>query len=322
MDKFEYMNLNSPFFLNPLILGFLLDSIVGDPHRLPHPIRWFGHAIYWGEKKWNHGLHRFAKGMALSICLIAAVWIFLFFGLKFLEPHTTIYWLLSAVLVFYGLANHSLIAEALKVERKLTREGLEAGRKQLSYIVGRDTSLLNENQIRTAILETLAENLSDGVIAPLFFYALGGVPLMFAYKMVNTLDSMIGYKSERYRDFGRFAARTDDWANFVPARITALLMVLVTLNFRALKFIFRYGRKHASPNSGYPESALAGILDVRFGGTNTYHGQLVQKPYIGYNPRTVLHSDILKACILNAAVATVGVGIVWATQFFEFLRLL
>jgi len=301
---------------NPLLIGFLLDALIGDPYLLPHPIRWFGNAISFGEKRLNAGARRKLKGALMAALLIISVWAILFLGLKLIEPFETATLIVSSILVFYGLASHTLIAEALKVERKLSAEGLEAGRKQLSFIVGRDTSKLNENQIRTAVLETLAENLSDGVIAPLFYYALGGIPLMFAYKMVNTLDSMIGYKSERYKDFGWFAARTDDWANLIPARLTALLMVMVTFSFRGLKFIFKYGQKHASPNSGYPESAMAGILNVWFGGPNVYHGQLVDKPYIGTNARNILKQDLYKACVVNGLVAIVAVVAILVLLFF------
>ena len=297
----------SELFKNPLLIGFLLDTLIGDPYKLPHPIRWFGNFIAFGERSFNNGSNRKLKGALMAVVLIFSFWATLFFGLKLIEPFETATLIFTSILVFYGLANHTLIAEALKVERKLSVEGLEAGRKQLSFIVGRDTSNLNENQIRTAVLETLAENLSDGVVAPLFFYALGGIPLMFAYKMVNTLDSMIGYKSDRYKNFGWFAARTDDWANLIPARLTALLMVLVTFSFRGAKFVFNYGRKHASPNSGYPESAMAGILNVRFGGPNVYHGELVEKPYIGTNARNILKQDLYKACIINSLVAIVAV---------------
>jgi adenosylcobinamide-phosphate synthase len=166
---------------------------------------------------------------------------------------------------------------------------------------------LSENQIRIAALETLSENLSDGVIAPLFYYAIGGIPLMLAYKMVNTLDSMIGYNNERFKDFGMFAARTDDVANFIPSRITALLMVLVTLNWKGLKFILKYGNKHSSPNSGYPEAALAGILNCRFGGPNLYHCKTIEKPFIGDNNRTISNNCIIQACLINLAASFTSV---------------
>jgi len=217
---------------------------------------------------------------------------------------------LASLGVFYGLANRSLIQESYKVMKALQGEGLEAGRKQLSYIVGRETSNLNEQQIRTAVLETLAENLSDGVIAPLFFYALGGVPAMLAYKMANTLDSMIGYKNDRFRQFGWFAARFDDVINFIPARITALLMVVLSFSWRGLAYIFRYGHRHSSPNAGYPEAALAGILNCRFGGPNVYHGILVEKPYIGKNVREITNRDFYRTCVLNFFTCLVMIGLI------------
>ena len=302
--------------ISPLLPGFLLDCLLGDPYRLPHPVRWLGHAIAWGEIRLNKERNRKWKGAGMTIVLTGLVWLVLFFGLKSVESFAVAHFVVSSVLVFYGLANHSLIAEAWNVERRLRSEGLEAGRRQLSYIVGRDTSYLYENQIRTAVLETLAENLSDGVVAPLFFYAIGGIPLMFAYKMVNTLDSMIGYKSERYNEFGWFAARADDWANFIPARLTAFLMVLISLSLRGLRYLFLHGHKHASPNSGYPEAALAGILNVRFGGPNTYHGQLVHKPYIGNKNRVISSRDMVIACILNASVALAVVTLILLLQHF------
>lgn len=176
---------------------------------------------------------------------------------------------------------------------------LEAGRKQVARIVGRDTSALTDQEVRTAALETLAENLSDGVIAPLFWYFLLGVPGMLAYKMVNTLDSMIGYRNARYKDYGCWAARMDDVANYLPARLTALLMVLVSGRWSLLKFVAHYGRMHASPNSGYPEAALAGILNCRFGGPHDYFGETVYKPFIGDNPRPLSSRDMRVAIRVN-----------------------
>ena len=153
--------------------------------------------------------------------------------------------------------------------------------------------------MRTAALETLAENLSDGVIAPLFWYALLGVPGMLAYKMVNTLDSMIGYKTNRYKDFGCWAAHIDDIANYIPARLTALLMVVVAGKPQLAVFVWRNGRNHASPNSGYPEAALAGILDCRFGGPHYYFGELFDKPFIGSNDRPLSTDDMKTAVRVN-----------------------
>lgn len=154
----------------------------------------------------------------------------------------------------------------------------------------------------------MSENLSDGVVAPLLFYFIAGVPGMLTYKMINTLDSMIGYRNERYAHFGKFAARLDDIANFIPARITALLMILVSLSPRGWQFVIRYGHHHKSPNSGYPEAALAGIMDLRFGGPNVYHGKMVDKPYIGVNNRAVKHEEFKTVSSINHAVCLLVVA--------------
>lgn len=292
----------------PLLAGYGLDLLLGDPEWLPHPIRLFGTAIYKGEKLLNRGTHRFWKGALLTISYCAAV--FFFFQLSaqwLLSWHWAPYLIFSTVFIYYGLANKTLITEGATVFQVLNEQGLEAGRKQLSRIVGRDTSALTPQQIRIAVLETMSENLSDGVIAPLFYYAIAGVPGIMTYKMINTLDSMIGYRNERYELFGKMAARLDDVANYLPARLTAGLMALVSWSRRSWQFIFRYGHKHKSPNSGYPEAALAGILDTRFGGPNVYHGKLVEKPYIGKNDRTVLHGEIAIASRINHKVCLVTI---------------
>ncbi|MDX8341074.1 adenosylcobinamide-phosphate synthase CbiB [Draconibacterium sp. IB214405] len=293
----------------PLLAGFALDCLIGDPHFLPHPIRLFGKVISVGVAKLNRGRYRKIKGAVLASFLILCTYLLFKLGLTALSAYQDLFLIASSILVFYGLANRSLIQESLRVIIKLENEGLEAGRQQLSMIVGRETTQLNKNKIRTAVLETLAENLSDGVIAPLFFYFIGGVPAMFAYKMANTLDSMIGYKNERYKDFGFFAAKLDDVLNFIPARLTAVIMAIVSFKLRAIKFIFKYGSKHSSTNAGYPEAALAGILNCRFGGPNRYHGVLVNKPFIGMNPRPVSANDVYKACVINVAVTLVFIGV-------------
>lgn len=294
----------------PLIAGFVLDCLLGDPHWLPHPIRLFGWLISKFEGLLNKGKTRKLKGAITAIVLIGTTWITFWAISEISQVNSYVYYSIAGLFVFYGLANRSLITEAWQVEKVLHSEGLEAGRKQLSFIVGRETKNLNENQIRTAILETLAENLSDGVIAPLFYYAIGGFPLMMAYKMVNTLDSMIGYKSDRYKEFGWFAAKFDDIVNYVPARITALLMVIITISFRGVLYIFKYGSKHSSPNAGYPEAALAGILNCRFGGPNYYHGKLVEKPFIGFNDRKITSSDIKKTLLINLVTTVSFVAVI------------
>lgn len=281
----------------PLLLGWLLDFNFGDPSRLPHPIVWFGKMISWGEHRLNKGSHRMAKGAMMAVCFILLVF-FVMWGFKQLVPSKVLWLIVDTVIIFYCLAGTTLIREVREVFLALDRS-LDEGRQQVARIVGRETSQLSAQEVRTAALETLAENLSDGVIAPLFWFALLGTPGMLAYKMVNTLDSMIGYRTERYKDFGCWAARIDDVANYIPARLTALLMVIASGKWSLLKFVWKNGRKHASPNSGYPEAALAGILNCRFGGPHYYFGELFDKPYIGENERELTTRDMRTAVRVN-----------------------
>ena len=281
----------------PLLLGWLLDFVFGDPSRLPHPIVWFGKMISFGEHRLNHGTHRMFKGAVMAVCFILIVF-FVVWGLKRLVPNVVLWLILDTIIIFYCLAGTTLIREVREVFLALDRS-LDEGRKQVARIVGRDTSQLSAQEVRTAALETLAENLSDGVIAPLFWFALLGTPGMLAYKMVNTLDSMIGYRTERYKDFGCWAAHIDDVANYIPARLTALLMVIASGKWSLLKFVWKNGRRHASPNSGYPEAALAGILNCRFGGPHYYFGELFDKPYIGENDRELTTADMHTATRIN-----------------------
>ena len=285
--------------LIPLAGGFLLDKILGDPLWLPHPVVGFGKLISRWERRGNQGAHRRRNGAWTAIGLVVLTFLVskgLLEAAALLHPWVKI--ALSVVAVFYCLAGKTLIDE-VRMVFEAADTSLEAGRKQVARIVGRDTSSLTDQEVRTAALETLAENLSDGVIAPLFWYFLLGVPGMLAYKMVNTLDSMIGYRNARYKDFGCWAARMDDVANYLPARLTALLIVLVSGRWSLLKFVAHYGRMHASPNSGYPEAALAGILNCRFGGPHDYFGETVYKPFIGDNPRPLDSRDMRVAIRVN-----------------------
>jgi adenosylcobinamide-phosphate synthase len=303
--------------LGPLVAGWSLDLLLGDPARLPHPVVGFGRLISSGERWLNRGAHRVAKGGVLAVGLVAAtggaVW-GLRVGLTHISP-----WLWAAaatILIFYSLAGTTLIREVREVFRALDRS-LDQGRAQVARIVGRDTSGLSAHQVRTAALETLAENLNDGVVAPLFWLAVGGVPAMVAYKMVNTLDSMIGYRTERYAEFGRVAARLDDAAGWIPARLTALLMVALAprstrpddathpdgATRRDLwRSVRRFGPAHSSPNSGWPEAALAGALDCRFGGPHDYFGRRVDKPWIGLRDRPLTTRDMRIAIAINRRV--------------------
>jgi adenosylcobinamide-phosphate synthase len=297
----------------PLLAGYAADLLLGDPRSWPHPIKAYGFAIRQGARLLNKGRGRFWKGMLLTIVCCSVVYI-LFGSAQWALRRWWLpgYYIFSTIFVFFALANKSLLQEGQAVFATLEKQGLKAGRQRLSWIVGRETGHLSAQQIRIAVLESMSENLSDGVIAPLLFYAIGGLPAMLLYKMINTLDSMIGYRNQAYRLFGRFAARLDDVANFIPARVTALLMALVTASPRSVRFILRYGRAHASPNSGYPEAALAGILGCRFGGTNIYQGVAVTKPFIGTEDRVLTQKDFARVKYINHAVAFVTIAAIMA----------
>jgi adenosylcobinamide-phosphate synthase len=299
------------FVILPLLLGWFLDLLIGDPAWLPHPVVGFGKMISFGEHRLNKGTHRKLKGALMAIVLISMVFAVAYFGLSILPPFGRVG--VDLILIFYCLAGTTLIREVRQVFLALDRS-LDEGRKQVARIVGRDTSELSAQEVRTAALETLAENLSDGVIAPLFWFAILGIPGMLAYKMVNTLDSMIGYKTDRYRDFGCWAAHIDDIANYIPARLTALLMVVAAGKPRLTAFVRQNGRNHASPNSGYPEAALAGILNCRFGGPHYYFGQLFDKPYIGTNDRPLTTDDMKTAVRVNRTAEVLMIVLVAAVS--------
>lgn len=309
------MSIYSIVLILPLITGWVFDYMLGDPERLPHPVVLFGKIIGKGEKILNKGKQRKIKGGMFAIACILTVYLVMLGLSKIASLSILLYVAISSIFIFYCLAGKTLRKE-VKMTFKAVERSTEEGRKQVSRIVGRDTSALTPQEIRTAALETLAENLSDGVIAPLFWLFLLGVPGMMAYKMVNTLDSMIGYQNERYKEFGCWAAKIDDFANYVPARLTALLMVLASCFIHpdtrhehggksrpkkmsvpkrlksSLAFVAHFGPQHASPNSGWPEAALASILDCRFGGPHNYFGEYFYKPYIGTNARLLTTDDM------------------------------
>lgn len=282
-----------------VFIAWLLDKLFGDPVWLPHPVVLFGKTIALGEKHLNRGTHRCLKGGILAVVLILLTFLLTHWLMRFLfSLHPLAFYLMVVLGVFFGLAGTTLIREVRATFIALDHS-LAEGRRQVARIVGRDTSQLSAQEIRKAALETLAENLSDGVVAPLFWFILLGVPGMMTYKMINTLDSMIAYRTERYREFGTVAARIDDVANYLPSRLTAFLMVMVAGRPHLLRFVSKYGNHHASPNSGYPESALAGILNCQFGGTHSYFGEVIEKPTIGYNDRPLNSSDMERACRIN-----------------------
>ncbi|TWF34893.1 adenosylcobinamide-phosphate synthase [Chitinophaga polysaccharea] len=303
-------------FVLPLLLGYLLDLVLGDPQSWPHPVKGYGKLIHYGTQRLNKGGARFWKGALLTVASCTAVYLFFYGMQKALMPWPLAYYSFSTIFIFFALANKSLLKEGREVFDALQYNGLEAGRQRLSRIVGRDTTELTPDQVRIAVMESMSENLSDGVVAPLCFYAVLGLPGMMMYKMINTLDSMIGYKNEKYLHFGRFAARLDDVANYIPARLTAGLMIILYGSSRAWYFVVKYGAAHTSPNAGYPEAALAGILDCRFGGPNTYQGKLVDKPYIGENDRSIAHEEFRTVALLNHAVTFTVVICIAAIKYY------
>lgn len=304
---------SNPSLLVPLssfLIGWLLDRLFGDPERLPHPVVLFGKMIAKGERMLNLGKWRVLKGALLAVMLISVV-VFATWTMIVVADKVNIYlgMAMRAILVFYCLAGTTLIREVRQVFYAID-SSLDEGRQQVARIVGRDTSELTDEEVRKAALETLAENLNDGVIAPLFWFAIGGVPAMMGYKMVNTLDSMIAYHSPRYLKFGKAAARIDDIANYIPARLTALLMLIAARRLNLVSFVMKYGPCHASPNSGWPEAALAGILGCRFGGPHKYFGETFDKPYIGNQDKPLTREDIEKAVRINRTAETLGVIII------------
>ena len=292
------------------LIGWFLDRLLGDPSYLPHPVVLFGKMIAKGERRLNRGKFRVFKGALLAISLISVV-VLATWTLMLIADDINIYigMAVRAILVFYCLAGTTLIREVRQVFYAIDRS-LDEGRRQVARIVGRDTSELTDEEVRKAALETLAENLSDGVIAPLFWFAVGGVQAMMGYKMVNTLDSMIGYHSPRYLKFGKVAARIDDIANYIPARLTALLMLIAAKRLFIIRFVMKYGPCHASPNSGWPEAALAGILGCRFGGPHKYFGETFDKPYIGDKDKPLTRQDMEIAVRINRIAEAIAVILV------------
>lgn len=316
-----------------VLCAVVLDFFVGDPYWFPHPVKFMGRLISLEEKC----IRRFvasARGLRLCGFLITAFNIFLSSGLTFLLLHflKSHAWLHFAVEVFIAttcIAARSLDYEATKVLKALSKN-LTAGRKQLSNIVGRDTADLSEAEIYKACIETVAENTNDGVIAPLVYLLLFGAVGGIAFKQINTLDSMIGYNNERYKDFGYAAAKTDDVANFLPSRLSALLFLAAARVFRQTfspadrkrgLAIFKRDRfNHLSPNSAQTESVIAGLLGVQLGGTHRYFGKLVEKKTIGDAVREPEAADVRKTIrlmyaseLLLLSAASFAIGICYAT---------
>ncbi|SNS94362.1 adenosylcobinamide-phosphate synthase [Granulicella rosea] len=274
-----------PVILLPL--AYAADRIAGDPEWFPHPVRLIGHAISQGETMLRYDGEgdrvALAKGATLALAVVASSYCLSAAAIELARRRSAVLGSFVEVLLAWTcLAARNLEQEATSVADALTTGDLPCARTRLARIVGRDTASLDECEISRAVIETLAESASDGVVAPMFYMALGGVPLAMAYKAVNTLDSMIGHADARYLYFGKFAARLDDAANLLPARLTALAIAMASpAPKRALDIWHRDGYKHKSPNAGQPEAAISGALAVRLGGANTYAGELIESPVMG-----------------------------------------
>lgn len=273
-----------------IILAVILDFILGDPYSFPHPVKLMGNIIS-REEKIARKITNSKKGLKLLGLIIVLINIFLGFVIPYLllnsiKQYNILYSILNIYLIYTCVAARSLHYEGNKVKEALIKS-IEEGRHRLSYIVGRDTTQLEEEEIIKATVETVAENTSDGVIAPLFYIFLLGAPGGLTYKFVNTMDSMLGYIDDKYIDIGYFPAKVDDIFNYIPARLTAFLMILSSIGRFDVKqgkrILLRDRKNHKSPNSGYPESSVAGLLGIKLGGDNFYHGVLVKKPTIGDN---------------------------------------
>ena len=297
-----------------MTIGFALDLLIGDPARLPHPVAGIGLIIAWLEK----GLRALFPARPAWEIVGGGILVCLTTGLAFVLPYFLLVQAykidayaglaLESLFCFQILATKSLRDAGMRVRDALVSGSIESAREAVGHIVGRDVAGLDSRGVARAAVETVAENSSDGVVAPMLYFAVGGAPLAFAYKAINTMDSMLGYRNDRYLHFGRVAARMDDAANFIPARLTALLMLaasgILGLDWRNAARIYRRDRKnHGSPNSGQPEAACAGTLGIRLGGASSYGGVVVEKPFIGDPDREIEPEDIRRANRLLYATA-------------------
>lgn len=303
-----------------LLAGFLLDCLLGDPHFFPHPVRFMGKFIFFLEKRLRNPenspkVQKF-KGLVLVLALILASFSLsyaILFAAKAFSP--LLFLSVESLMCYQCIAARSLCHESMKVYHKLKKGSLEEARKAVSMIVGRDTDILDEKGVAKAAVETVAENTSDGVVAPIFYMALFGSCGGMVYKAINTMDSMIAYKNEKYLHFGFFAAKVDDLANLLPSRLSALLMIFSSLILslwperlrfnakNAAKIFIRDRYKHASPNSAQTESVMAGSLGLRLAGDTVYGGVIEKKDFIGDGTREIEAKDIIRSNILMYATS-------------------
>ena len=304
-----------------LVMGYILDLIFGDPYWMPHPVRFIGNLISILEKVIRRFMPKTKRGeyiggiiltvMVVSVSMVIPLVIILM--AKSINTYLAL--TVETFMCYQILATKSLKIESMKVYDELAKNDLPSARKAVSMIVGRDTKDLTFSGVAKAAVETVAENTSDGIIAPMIFIAIGGAPMGFFYKAINTMDSMVGYKNEKYMNFGRFAAKLDDVVNYLPARISAYQMILSSFFLRydyknAFKIYKRDRYNHASPNSAQTESVCAGALDVQLAGNAYYFGKLYEKPTIGDDIREINYDDIKKANRLLYCTSFISIVII------------
>lgn len=286
-----------------MVIAYLLDLVIGDPYSFPHPVRFIGNLIRFTEGKiriiFKSKKQLKIGGFLLWSITVGFTALVTNLILSLLCINNIFYVIIASIILYTTLSTKCLADEAKKIYEVLKTGDIEKSRKQLSYIVGRDTTSLNENEIIRATVETVAENTVDGIISPMMYGFIGGPVLAMAYKAINTLDSMVGYKNEKYGDIGFASAKIDDIANFIPARITPFFMMIASfiLGFnskKSIKIAMRDRKNHKSPNCAYAEGAVAGALEVQLGGTNMYFGEKVYKPTIGDKDRELEAEDILR----------------------------
>ena len=302
--------------------AYVVDIIVGDPRGFPHPVVIIGKFVKFLEG----GMGGFKRkgGIILWLAVVIPVYLITWGVVEGCLLINSLFGaIITILLASLTLATKSLYDESKVVLNALNRGDMEEARKRLSMIVGRDTKDLNGKEILRAVIETVSENLSDGIVAPMFYLTLGGVPLAMAYKAVNTLDSMVGYKNAGYRDIGCFSAKMDDMANLIPARLTGFIIIfsafILRLNWRdSWRIMRRDGRNHSSPNSGISEAAVAGSLGIQLGGENRYFGEIVRKPTIGDKIKEIDKRDIKKAWVImftsSFLMAVVCLSVLWMIQ--------
>ena len=290
--------MNRLIFFIKIWIAYVLDLIFGDPQNVVHPVQVIGKIISAGEKVLLRKKYKFLAGAVLNIFTVSITYTLMYLISKSVK--ISVFFMIIEIYLMYTIFSiNSLAREGNRVYRILKEGDIEKARKDLSYLVSRDTETMDEKMIIRSTMETISENTVDGIVAPMFYMFLGGMPLAMTYKAINTLDSMVGYKNEKYMDFGKFSAKVDDAANFIPARITGILIVFASMILgydykNSLKIFLRDRKNHSSPNSAHSEASVAGALGVQFGGKVSYFGKEINKPTIGDKIKDFELEDIRK----------------------------